>query len=144
MKLSSYVTVLTLAIGIAAVPLASAQVEFQLNETNETNQTDIDRYIDQDAILLYDEVGEYMAITFNDDGELLGTSGTVQSIDELDNETLTVCLYQSNVNQDFVDLFQPTEGFFEGELLGDPLTDDEIESVEGTATCYESGGGLFS
>lgn len=128
-----------LSFGMAALPFASAQMPPGEQPGNMT------RFVGQDAIVLHDEAGQYMAIILDDNGNLLGTAGTVQSIDELEDQDLTVCLYEDNIDQDFIDIFQPGEGFFEGELFGDPLTDQERERVINTATCYQSPaeGGIF-
>lgn len=145
MKINYLLAVLVAGIGFMVMPSATAQ--FQQFEENQTNQTEnMTQLMGQDAILLHDEAGEYMVITLNDQGELLGTAGTVLSIDELEDESLTVCIYEDEVNQDFIDIFQPEEGFFEGEIMGDSLTDEEVQQIADTANCYDSGngGGIFS
>lgn len=118
------------------VTLSSAAAQQQNQTGNQTNNTS--QFIGQDAVVMYDNAGEYMAILMGDNGELLGTAGTVQSLSDLEDQNLNVCIYQDNVNQDFIDIFQPNQGFFEGELFGDPLTDDEQNRVVNTTTCYQS------
>lgn len=130
-----------LVAGLLSISSAAAQ------QGNNTQPGEMQQLAGDDAIVMYDNAGEYMAIVLNDGGGLEYTSGTVQSVNELADQDLTVCLYKDNVNQDFVDVFQPGQGFFEGEMLGDPLTDQERQQVTANATCYQSqaedGGGLF-
>lgn len=117
-----------IAIGFLT-PSATAQPE-------ETSQ-----YVGDDAVVIYDNAGDHMAIVFDDGGGFEYTSGTVQNINDLESGNRTVCIFEDNIDQDFVDIFEPGEGFFEGELFGDRLTDNERETVVNTATCYSSESG---
>lgn len=130
-----------LALGLAALPFVAAQYQVPQQQQPDQNQTqqNMTQFLNQDAMVVHDAQGQYMAIILDDQGEPMRASGTITNINQLGEQDRRVCLYENNTDQDFINIFQPREDSPEGETLVDPLTEQERDQIDNTATCYQSG-----